>query len=149
MALCAVLLVVSACNGDGDTSDEPAESAPTSIAKLSDIPGAVLLTKPDEPDAPATYRTAEITSVSGDPDARTVNVNFESGPDLCSVVSGYAVDESDTTISVTVIIGEQKNCTGEPTTRTTVLNVKGAVGDRDVVASTFSETSLPIEDPSA
>lgn len=143
-------LVLTACSGDDDEpSDEPTQAAPTEVAKLSDIPDALLVIKPGSKDAPQTYSTAEVTHVSGTPDASSVNVDYQSGPDLCAIFTGYATHETDSTIEVTVIIGEQAGCTGKPTTRTTVLNTDEPVGDRKVVVSPYSQQALPIEDPTA
>lgn len=146
-----LLGVLSACGGgDEAPTDEPAEAPPTAVAKLSDIPNVQLLVEPEAPDAPKTYRTGEITAAEASaPDASTVNVNYESGPDVCAEFAGYAMQESDATIEVTVIVGEQAGCTGKSTLRTTVLNTDEPVGDRDVVVSEYSEQSIPVEDPTA
>lgn len=145
-----VALSLTACSGDDDEpSDSPSEAAPTEVAKLSDIPDAVLVIKPGSPDAPQAYRTAEITHVGGEPGARSVSVDYQSGPDLCSMFTGYATQESDSAIDVTVIVGEQPGCTGDPTTRTTVLNLDAPVGDRKLEVSRYSQQSLPIDNPKA
>lgn len=144
-------LVLTACGGDdeGEPADEPSETPPTAVAKLSDIPGVVPVVKPGSPQAPETYRTAEITQAEGAPDASAVNVNYESGPDLCAEFTGYAMQETESTIEVTVIVGEQDGCNGKPTLRTTVLNTDEPVGDREVVVSKYSRQSIPIKNPQA
>ena len=149
---CAGLAVVGlgACSGDDEASggDNKTSEAPTSIAKLSDIPDAVLVIKPDSKIAPASYRTAKITSAAASANGKSVDVNFEAGPDVCSLFTGYATHETDDEVEVTVIVGEQKKCEGDPTVRTTVLNVDQQVGDREVVVSPYSQDSIPIENPS-
>ncbi|UYM04988.1 hypothetical protein [Solicola gregarius] len=146
----AIALAASACSGDDDEGDdEPTEAAPTAVDRLSDIPDAILVIKPGSQGAPKTYRTAKVDSANPSASGKAVDVNFEGGPDLCSIFTGYATHETDSTIEVTVIIGEQAGCTGDPTRRTTVLNVDEPVGDRDIVISKYSQDSLPIENPSA
>lgn len=146
---CVAAVGLAACSGDEEqTGDEtPPSETPASVAELSDIPDAVLVIKPDSADAPATYRTAKITSASPSANGQAVDVNFEAGPDLCSIFTGYATHETDDEVEVTVIVGEQKSCEGESTVRTTVLNVDEPVGDREVVISPYSEQSIPIEHP--
>lgn len=150
--MCAGLAVagLSACSGDDEPSggDSDTSEAPTSVAKLSDIPDAVLVIKPDSKIAPASYRTAKVTSAAASANGQSVDVNFEAGPDVCSLFTGYATHETEDEVEVTVIVGEQKKCEGEPTVRTTVLNVDKGVGDREVVISPYSQDSIPIEHPS-
>ena len=144
----ALAMAASACSGEDDRADdEPTESGPSSVDRLSDIPDAVLVIKPKSQGAPKTYRTAKIVSANPSESGESIDVNFEAGPDLCSMFTGYATQESDSTIEVTVIIGEQADCTGDPTERTTVLNVDEPVGDRDVVVSQYSQESIPIKNP--
>lgn len=147
--LCAVLvgMTLTACSGEDEDPEESTDDGPTAIAALSDIPEAVLVIKPDAPDAPKTYRTAEVTEASPSPDGGAVNVNFKAGPDVCSVFTGYATEESESRINVTVIVGEKDGCSGKSTVRTTVLTVDDPVGERDVDVSEYSKESLPIEDP--
>lgn len=150
-AACAGLVGagLSACGGDDESSGDGGESdTPTSVAKLSDIPDAVLVIKPDSKIAPESYRTAKITSAAASANGESVDVNFEAGPDLCSLFTGYATHETEDEVEVTVIVGEQKNCKGDSTVRTTVLNVDDEVGDRDVVVSPYSQDSIPIKKPS-
>ena len=151
--VCVAAIGLSACSGDDDEEtpggDEGTSEAPSSVAKLSDIPDAVLVIKPDSADAPKTYRTAKITSANASANGEAIDVNFEAGPDMCSVFTGYATNESDAEIKVTVIVGEDGECEGESTVRTTVLNVDEPVDDRDVVVSPYSEESVPIEKPAA
>ena len=144
-------LALTACGGDDEApADEPTEASPTAVAKLSDIPGVVPVVKPTQKGAPETYRTAKVTQAEASaPDASNINVNYESGPDLCAEFTGYALQESESTVEVTVIIGEQEGCSGKPTLRTTVLTTDEPVGDREVVVSEYSQESLPIKNPSA
>ena len=150
--MCAGLAVVglSACSGEDEPSGDDTETsaAPSSISQLSDIPDAVLVIKPDSQIAPESYRTAMITSAAASANGESVDVNFEAGPDVCSIFTGYATHETDSEVEVTVIVGEQKNCEGDPTVRTTVLNVDDKIGERDVVVSPYSQESIPIKNPS-
>lgn len=140
---------LSACSGDDEKTGNgtKTDEAPDSVAKLSDIPDAVLVIKPDSEDAPATYRTAKVTSAEASASGEAIDVNFEAGPDVCSIFTGYATHETGDEIEVTVIVGEQKDCDGTSTVRTTVLNVDDPIDDRGVVVSPYSEDSIPIDRP--
>ena len=148
---CVAAVGLSACSDDDEQAsggDTEKSEVPSEVGKLSDIPEAVLVIKPDSEGSPAKYRTAKITSADASSNGEAIDVNFEAGPDMCSIFTGYATNESPDEIEVTVIVGDQKDCEGKSTVRTTVLNVDKPVGDREVVISPYSEESIPIKRPS-
>lgn len=144
MATTAIALtLVTSCSGndDKDAGKKPSAPATITLKTVKDIPGVTMIDG-DEPWP--IYSTAKIVQVDAGAGGRTIDVNYEAGPDLCSGFAGYAVDTTAKTAAVTVVMGRKATCTGKGKERTTVLPIAAGLGGAKPTISKYSVKAIPI-----
>ncbi|MBW9208861.1 hypothetical protein KV100_04265 [Mumia sp. zg.B21] len=145
LALSAATVSVIALAGCSETEEPvpapgPAAPAAPTLGSLGELRGLTMIDTSWE-----SYRTAKVTSVTGRPDARAVDVTYEASDATCEKLAGFAQRRTKTQLQVTIVIGRQDDC--EPGTvkaATTSVPLTEPLGTLAPVASPYSEESVAI-----
>lgn len=139
----AVTALTSCSGSDANNAGATAKpSAAPTLESVQDIPDIVMI---DTDDPWPQYVTAQVNTVQAGVGGTSINVNYQSGPDLCSGFAGYAVQRIGPDAAVTVVVGRKPSCTGDGTTRSTVLPLAEPLGTAKPTVSRYSQRALPIK----